>query len=275
MAALYALCAALVFGAGDFLGGFASRRVPVLVVILVSQLAGLLGILVWLGAAHEHVPPAGDLLAAAGAGTTGLIGLVALYRGLSLGLMAIVAPVSALSPLIALAADVINGKAPGPSDLLGIALVLTGLVVLSLEPDGNTPFAAGIGLALIAAVGFGLYAVGIDAGSDESTIWAVSVARGTAATLAFVAVLAARAPVGRVRGALTLVLGVGLFDTLGNVFLATATTHGLISIVDALAAGYPVVTVTLAMLVLHERPGARRVLAGLTAIGGAVMVAVG
>lgn len=245
-----------------------------LVVIAFSQLVGLAAIVVWLVASDDPRPPDADLLAAVGAGAAGVVGIAALYRGLAIGAMAIVAPISALSPVVALVADVVNGKAPGAVDLAGIAILLGGILVLSRGEPGGTRLAAGIVPALVAALGFGLYAIGLDAAADESVVWAVSVARGTATVIAVVAIVLARAPAGRVRSVLPLVVAVGIFDTLGNVFLAAASTRGLISIVDALAAMYPVVTVTLAIVILKERPRPAQLLAGATAIGGAALIAV-
>ena len=51
-----------------------------------------------------------------------------------------------------------------------------------------------------------------------------------------------------------IVLGVGLGDTLGNVlFAAAAHAGGLVSLTSVLASLYPIVTVLLAAVVLHER----------------------
>ena len=53
---------------------------------------------------------------------------------------------------------------------------------------------------------------------------------------------------------LVVVLGVGLGDTLGNVLFAGAASQGgLESLTSVLASLYPIVTVMLAALVLHER----------------------
>ena len=209
MAVALALFAAVLWGSGDFLGGTASRRAPVVTVLAASQFVGLLGVSVG-GSSPRGIqhPPRTDLLAAVGSGIGGCIGLSALYGGLSVGAMAIVAPISALSPVIPLLADFVQGNRPGAVAIGGIVVALTGVVILSREPGGRSGdrFAAGLGLALVAAVGFGFFTVGLDAASDSSAAWGTSVARLTSTALALTAALVLRAPFGRLRGLVPLVI---------------------------------------------------------------------
>ena len=98
MSALLALGGALFWGVGDFLGGLAAKRLHVLAVLALSQAAGVAGVGVWVALGGESFPGAVDLLPAVVAGTGGIVGLAALYRGLAIGAMGIVAPISAASP---------------------------------------------------------------------------------------------------------------------------------------------------------------------------------
>ena len=277
MAALLALCGAFSWGVGDFLGGLASRKLQVLVVLAVSQAIGLVGIALWVLAAGDPFPGVVELLPAAGAGVAGVVGLGALYRGLAVGAMGIVAPISAASPLVPLAVDAARGTTPAALQWAGIALVLTGIVTLSREPSsaGDRRLAAGVGLALVAALGFGLFVVGLDAGADESAPWAVVAARAASVSIAVVAALAMSVSLRPPRRLLPLLVGIGVFDTAANVFVAFATTHGSAGIVAVLSALYPVVTVVLARIVLAERLSSARRVGGVVAIAGAVLVAAG
>jgi drug/metabolite transporter (DMT)-like permease len=180
-----ALCAALSWGAGDFLGGLASRRLAVLTVLAVSEAIGLAGVLLWVAAADDPFPGFGEFAPAAAAGIAGVIGLGALYRGMAVGAMGIVAPISAASPIVPLAVDAAHGSVPGLVQWLGVALVLGGIVALAREPSplAGQRIAAGAGLALVAALCFGLFIVGIDAGSDVSAPWSVVSARGASVIL--------------------------------------------------------------------------------------------
>jgi drug/metabolite transporter (DMT)-like permease len=259
------------------MGGVASRRIAVIAVLAVAQAVGLAGLLLWVTLSGEAFPGVAALAPAAGAGVAGLVGLGALYRGFAVGAMGIVAPISAAAPVVPLAVDAFHGKVPGALQWLGIALVLAGIAVLSNEPSasGGRGVAAGTGLAVLAALGFGLFVVGIDAGADESARWAVVAARTSSVSLAIVAALALSTSLRIPRRVVPLVVGCGAFDTGANVFVATATTYGAAGIVAVLSALYPVVTVVLARFALGERLGTAKRGGGLAAVAGAAFVAAG
>lgn len=276
MAALLALAGALLWGVGDFLGGFASRRVTVLAVLAVSQAVGFAGLVLWVLLAGEAFPGVAELLPAVGAGVAGLVGLAALYRGLAIGAMGIVAPVSAAGPVVPLAVDAGRGAVPSALQWLGVALVLAGIATVSREPStGNARVAAGVGLALVAAAGFGAFFVAIDAAADESVPWAVAVVRGTGIALVLAAVAITSTSVRMPHGLVLPVALVGLFDTGANVALAAASTEGAIGIAAVLSALYPLVTIALARFVLSERLSRLRRAGGVLALAGAALVAVG
>jgi drug/metabolite transporter (DMT)-like permease len=277
MAALLALAGAACWGVGDFFGGLAARRMAVVAVLAISQGIGLAGVLVWMLVTRESFPGIEELLPAVAAGVAGLVGLAALYRGLAVGAMGIVAPISAAGPVVGLTADALQGTYPATLQWLGIALVLAGIATLSREPGSESGgrVASGVGLALVAAAGIGLFVVGLDAGSDESAGWAVTVARGTSFLIVLLVALVVSTPLRPTSGTLPLLVGVGVGDTLANVFVAIASTHGSIGIVAVLSALYPIVTVLLARLVLDERLTTPKRVGGVTAIAGAVLVAAG
>jgi drug/metabolite transporter (DMT)-like permease len=277
MASLLALGAALSWGAGDFLGGLASRKFAVAAVLALSQAAGLAGVLLWVLVTRDPFPGVPAVLPAAAAGLAGLIGLAALYRGLALGAMGIVAPISGASPVVPLVVDAVKGVVPGPIQLLGVGLVLAGVVTLSREPAalGGRRLAAGAGMAVVAALGFGGFIVGLDAGSDESAAWAVVAARSTSVSLALLAVAVTAASLRPPAHLLPMLVGVGVFDTGANVLVAVATTKGAAGVVAVLSALYPVVTVVLARALLAERLGLARRVGGGVALAGAALVAAG
>ncbi len=277
MAAALALCGAFSWGVGDFLGGLAARKVTVLVVLAISQAVGLLGVALWVWLAAESFPGVMELLPAWAAGLAGLVGLGALYRGLAIGAMGIVAPISAASPVVPLAVDAARGIVPGALQWLGVGLVLAGIATLSREPssaDGQR-IAAGAGLAIVAALGFGGFVVGLDAGADESAPWAVLAARSAAVALVVAAALFTSTSLRPPRVLLPTLVAVGVFDTGANVCVAFATTHGAAGTVAVLSALYPVVTIVLARFVLGERLGTARRAGGIVALAGAALVAAG
>jgi drug/metabolite transporter (DMT)-like permease len=278
MAAVLALCGGAAWGIGDFLGGLASRRMAVLAVLAVSQAVGLAGVFVWVVVSGEAFPGVPELMPAVGAGIAALVGLAALYRGFAIGAMGIVAPISAASPLVPLAVDATRGDVPTVLQWLGIVLVLVGIVTLSREVSGvesGSRIAAGAGLAVVAALGFGLFVVGIDAGADESAPWAVVAARAAAVPLAVIAALVTSTSLRPPRALLPMLVAIGAFDTGANVLVATATTHGAAGVVAVLSALYPLTTILLARVVLGERLSAAKRLGGGVALGGAALVAAG
>jgi len=277
MAALLALAGAIGWGVGDFFGGVAARRIAVLTVLVVSQFVGLVGVYVWVLVSGDAFPGLDDVAAGGAAGIVAMVGLAALYRGFAAGAIGIVAPISAASPIVPLAVDAGHGIVPSAMQWLGVVLVVTGIVALSVEPSapGSRRVAAGAGLALIAALGFGLFFVGIDAGADESPAWAVAAARSASVPVAVLAALVTRVPLTAPRSLLPVLVAVGVFDTGANVFVAAAADQGAIGIVAVLSSLYPVVTVVLAWLVLGERLTASKRVGGAVALAGAALVAAG
>jgi drug/metabolite transporter (DMT)-like permease len=277
VASLLALCGAFSWGLGDFLGGLAARRLAVLTVLTVSQAVGLAGVALWVLLANDPFPGVAELLPAAAAGVAGVLGLAALYRGLAVGAMGIVAPISAASPVVPLAVDAAQGVVPQPLQWVGVGLVLTGIVALSREPSshGSRRIAAGAGLAVVAALGFGGFIVGLDAGADESAPWAVVAARSASVTLALSVAVFTSTSLRPPRQLLRILVLVGVFDTGANVCIAFATTLGAAGIVAVLSALYPITTVVLARLVLKERLGVAQRVGGAVALSGAALVAAG
>jgi drug/metabolite transporter (DMT)-like permease len=277
MASVLALAGAVGWGAGDFLGGLAARRLPVLTVLAISQAVGLLGVSLWVLASGDPFPGVGELAPAAAAGITAMVGLAALYRGFAIGAMGIVAPISAAAPIVPLAVDAAKGEVPTSTQWMGVALVVGGIMVLSLESsgDGRRRVAAGAGLAVVAALGFGLFFVGIDAGADESAAWAVTAARAASVPIVLLAALATGATLRPRRRLLPMLVAVGVFDTAANVLVAAASTHGAAGIVAVLSSLYPIVTIVLAWLVLGERLGVSKRVGGALALAGAALVAAG
>jgi drug/metabolite transporter (DMT)-like permease len=277
MAALLALTGGLMWGVGDFFGGLASRRIAVITVVVVSQAIGLAGLLIWVAATRDPFPGAVELLPAAGAGVAVFAGITAFYRGLAIGAMGIVAPITAAGPVVPLAVDAAHGSTPTPLQWLGIGFILLGVATLSWEGrgSGQARIASGAGLAILAALGFGLYFVAIDAGADESASWAVVAARITAVSLGTLVALASARSLRAPRSMLPMLVAVGLIDTSANVLVAAATTYGAAGIVAVLSSLYPIVTMALAWIIIGERLGATKRAGGVVAIAGAAFVAAG
>src|ERR671910_3414460 len=112
LAIALALGAAVSYGIGDFLGGLSARRVHVLTVLVLSQLVGGMAVAVWVAVAGEEFLGAGAVAAAMAAGLCGAVGLGALYRGMAVGAMSVVAPISSVAAAIPFGYGVARGERP-------------------------------------------------------------------------------------------------------------------------------------------------------------------
>jgi len=280
LAVALGLSSAVCWGFADFLGGLQSRSVRVLAVLLVSQATGLIAIAVALAIAQPDLPPVGDLWPPAAAGLAGALALSAFYRALAIGTMSIVAPISSTGAALPVIVGIATGDRPSAVQVLGIVAAVGGVVLASRELDEDRPATAvparaSVGLALVAAVGFGAFFIGMKAGADASVPWALLAARAASVTAVLIVVVALRVPLPtapRRLGALGLV---GLLDAGANGLYAAAATEGLLSVVAVLGALYPVSTVLLARAVLGERVRRIQEVGIVAALAGVALIATG
>jgi drug/metabolite transporter (DMT)-like permease len=267
-ALLLALGASLAWGIGDFVGPWQGQTYGVLRVMLWSQLAGvtMLGVVT---AARGDAPHEWAVLWAIPAALSGTLGLFAFYRGMATGTMSVVAPIAGASAIVPVVFGIATGDRPRAIQLAGIGAAIAGVALASREQQkGGHRVAAGVGLALLAAVGFGFYFPPMHAAGSADPWWSAFVFRLTSTSVVLAAV-ALRRPALRLRGwAPAVVAGVGCADTLGNLLYAAASGHGIVSLTSVLASLYPIVTVVLAALVVKERiAGMQRVGVALTLAG--------
>jgi uncharacterized membrane protein len=252
----FALASAIVFGAGDFCGGAASRRggsTPVLVVSLPTGLILLLFVAVALGGAAE---PAA-LAWGAASGLAGGAGLLVFYRALAEGPMSVVAPVSGLTAAVVPAVvGVALGDRLSATALAGIGLCLVAILFVSMEKnDVSVRRLSGPLLAVAAGTGFGAFFVFIRQG-DDGTLWPLLASKAVGVVMVVTAaVITRQGPAPVLRGRLTagVALLAGSLDMLGNALYVLAARAGMLSIAGVLSSLYPASTVLLARIVYGER----------------------
>jgi drug/metabolite transporter (DMT)-like permease len=268
-----ALGASLAWGVGDFFGPLISRTVGVLPVLMWAQIGGVASLAV--AVAIRGQGPAGwGVLYAIGASFGGMLGLYAYYRGMNTGTMSVVAPIAGVSAVIPVIFGIATGDHPSVPQVAGIAAALAGVGLASIEHhEGRRRVAAGVGLALFAACGFGFYFPWMHAAGKVEFWWASAVFRTTALLLVATAVTSRRIDVRLSPRLAAIAVGAGIVDTVGNVCFAASSQHGLVSLTAVLASLYPIVTVLLAASLLHERvaplqrTGIALTLAGVVLIG--------
>ncbi len=247
-----ALGASLTWGLADFFGPLQGRVLGTLRTLVYVQLGGLAGIAVIVAVRGKGMDGSGPLLAIPAA-ISGTLGLFAFYRGIAVGAISIVAPIAGISAIVPVIVGIASGDRPSPWQLLGMAAALAGVFLAATEPGrGGARFAAGVGLAMLAAVGFGGYFPFMHAAGNADFWWASLIFRLTSSSVILAAVAVRRPHVGVPRRLLPWLALIGFGDMFGNLLFAAASSSGLVSITSVLASLYPIVTVVLARIVLAE-----------------------
>ena len=278
MAVALGVLVALGFGSADFLGGFTSQRLHTVTVLLVSQSCGLAAAVVLVVTLRDAAPDAHVFVLSAIAGVVGIAALWLLFRGLAVGRMSVVAPLSAVgSGVLPMAWGLLRGEHPTVLALAGVVLALSAVVIIGrgAEHDAvpSVPPAQELALGIGSGIGFGVVLILFSESAADSGMWPLLIARCVSvpllAALAFVLGHPARVP------ALQLppVAGAGLFDVGANAMLLLAVRRGLLSLVAPVAALYPATTVLLARVVLHERIGRQRAGGLVLGLVGLVLIA--
>ncbi len=274
MVAVLALLSSLLWGAADFLGGTATRRLSAVLVVFLSQLTALLVLLplaLLLGDRPDH------LWAAPLAGVAVALGLAAFYAALSLGTMGVVAPIAATGAIVPVLVGLARGESPSALQVLGIAISLFGVVLASGPELTGGASARPLVLAGVSALCFGavvaLLAEGSKGGSGAALVTLLVMRVVTVAVMGWVLVI--RRPGGGMRGNARVLVAIGVLDVGANAAFAFASRGGLLSVVAVLGSLYPVVTVLLARQVHGERLKPIQGLGVMVALGGVVLLTAG
>ncbi len=259
-----ALVSAALYGAADFLGGLASRRMKTAAVVATSQASGLLVLL----AATLLLPPADPTLLDVGwgmaAGLSGSLGVALLYRALAIGTMGVVAPITAVcAVIIPVLASLVRGVRPGAVVLGGIGLALVAIVLVSQQPaaapDGVSPaptsgLPAGVIHALFSGVAIGVFFLVLAEARPESGMWPLVGARAAAVPACVLVALAEGVSIRQLQARpLWTAAAAGVVDMTANVLYLVASRMGDLPVAVTLASLYPASTVILARVVLGER----------------------
>jgi drug/metabolite transporter (DMT)-like permease len=271
---------ALCWGLADFMGGLRTRRLTLAAVLLVSQLTGLAAIALVVAVAEAEFPSLGHVAPALGAGVCQIAGIAALYRALSIGTMSVISPISASgAALIPVIVGIAIGERPASVQVVGMAGAFAGVVLATRAPQqagGAVLPHRALGLATIAALGFGGFYVGMDAAVDAANpFWALLAARVSAGAVLVAALLLVRPGFRADRADLPSLALIGLLDVTANVCFTLGTDTGLLSVVSVLASLYPVATVVLARALLGERLVAVQGAGVVVALAGVAMISAG
>lgn len=273
-AVVYGMVSGISWGAADFGGGFVSRKVRVYSVMFTSQ-SFEIGLFILLGLiAQESAPPLENVFWASMLGIFGMMGGIALYRGLSEGSMGVVAPVSALAtggvPVIF---SLLTEGLPSTQQALGLAFAPIAIWLLSSSGTGFALRWRDIRFGLGAGVGFGLGFIFVDQMQPGHTFFSLLFGRLTSAIIMFTLISLTSQREIPARRFLPIIALIAAFNVGGVSLFALATENGRLDISSVLASLYPAVTVLLAWVVLHERLNSRQWMGVLAASIAIILIA--
>ncbi|MEO8468410.1 MAG: DMT family transporter [Chloroflexota bacterium] len=252
--AILALASAVLWGISDFGGGVLGRRAPIFGVLLATQAVGFLIASIGLAVRPEPVFSTADLGLSILAGGMAAIGIGSLYRGLAVGRMGVVAPVTAVLTATTPAVIGIAWQGfPGPIVFVGFAVAIIAVVIVSIVPDDIEGRPAGLGYALVGGLTLGLLSVVLSRIDIQHALAPLALMRGVELILFAAVVVILRLPWRVPRSLFPLAALVGFVDVTGNLAFLTAARTGDLSIAAVLSSLYPVITVILAAALLRER----------------------
>lgn len=262
-AVVFALLAALAYGTGDFAAGFASRRLSAGPVTVFTQTIGLVGA----GIAVVLVPGVGPSAAAlwwgAASGMGAALGVLTLYRGLSVASMSVVAPVCAvLTAVLPVAAGLAGGE---HLSVLAVAAIGIAVVAIALVSRGETQPSQGAAASTgqrgngllwgsLSGVGFAALFIALDRAGTSSGAWPLLPSGAVSLLLVLPFGWVARPRhLGQLRSCAVPLLVAGIVGGGANLLFLTATGYGQLSLVAVITSLYPAVTVVLARIMLGEQ----------------------
>jgi drug/metabolite transporter (DMT)-like permease len=265
LTAVFSLAGALVFGAADFLGGLAAKRVSSILVTAVASLTGfvlLLAALPFLGG--TWLP--GDLLWSVLSGVAGAVAISLLYACLAIGPMSILSPLTALvSAVVPMVWGlVVGGERFATLGYWALGLALVAVVLVGFVPERGAVRSSlrGILMAIGSGIAIGAFFITIDQTSEQSGVLPlVVIIRRRRHDEPRAERMPQRASVGAAVAPVrsTTALGVqlaiacGAVDVVANGLLLVGIRAGDLSVAAVLGAMYPAGTILLAALVLEER----------------------
>jgi drug/metabolite transporter (DMT)-like permease len=270
--AAYGLAAVMAWGTSDFLGGYATRRANAFLFTTVVNIGGLLVVGTLAAAGHAAFPSLRAAMWVLAGGVAGGAALAIFYRALSSGRMGLTAPVAAvLGAAIPTFFSMFTEGLPSNISILGFVLAATGLWLITRTEDGNSP--QGIGLAVLAGIGFACFYLCVRQAGDASAFWIASLTRAGGLVITTLIVLLQRnfrdiTSAGVRWGVLT-----GCIDSLGTILFVRASQTGRLDEAVVISSLYPAVTVLLARIVLKEHFTRWRFVGLLAALAAVPMIA--
>lgn len=284
MVAILGFVSAVVYGASDFLGGLASRRMSALLAsfvgFVVAAVVSAVAVLI-----EQPVWSMDAVVLGAIAGVAGSVGTLALYACLAVGPMSVLSPgVAAVYAVLPAVVGSVLGERFPPIGYAALAIVVIAGVLLAATPESGgarRPTSRALAYAGTAGVAFAGYIIAIDATPAESGLVPLLVDLIAGGLLFVVALGWRRIRRGpgelaglRDRRATLLALAAGALLVTGNILLVIGLHLGDLAVMGVLNSLYPLGTVLLAIAVLKERLTLLQVVGIVLALAGAVTLTI-
>jgi drug/metabolite transporter (DMT)-like permease len=266
---LLGVATAVSWGSADFLARFATRTVGSVRALLGMQFWGAIFVTILLFFSRGW----GHLFDGSGwqpwcwgisAGIINTFAMLTLYRAFQIGKLSLVGPVSASYPALTVILSLLSGERLSAHRAFGIIAALAGVLIVASgerpqvvpENPEKSQGIAGFGLAVAAALGFGIlfWLLGtriVPRTGALATVWLIRV---TGAALTFAIVLANKIPMHiknkRTRAQL---YTMGYFDTAAFALSNLGMRMEQVSVISVLGSLYGAVTVAFAAIFLKEK----------------------
>jgi drug/metabolite transporter (DMT)-like permease len=271
--AAYSLTAVGVWGASDFLGGVGARRANAFLFTAIVHVSGmvLMGTLALI--TRAPFPGNASLLWSLIAGSVGGMALALFYRSLASGNMGLVAPVAAVvgAAIPTVVTAFLEGF-PGYRHVLGFVVAGIGVWLIS-RAEGDTGRPEGLGMAVLAGIGFAGFYLCIHQVGDSSALWASACSRVGSLLVTGAIVLFGRHLRAVAAPVLAIAMIAGILDITGSAVFIRAAQIGRLDDAVVLSSLYPAVTVLLARIFLHEHFSRARTIGMVAALAAVPMIA--
>jgi drug/metabolite transporter (DMT)-like permease len=271
--AAYALSAVGVWGASDFLGGIGARRVNAFLFTAIVHMSGMVLMGGFAFIVRAPLPGQTTLRWALLAGSVGGVALALFYRALASGKMGLTAPVAAvLGAGIPTIVTAFAAGFPGYRHVAGFLLAGIGVWLIS-RTEGDAGHPEGLGLAVLAGLGFAGFYLCIGKAGSGSALWMAVISRAASFVVTSAFVLFGRHVRAVPSPLLAMAILTGCLDISGSAVFIRAAQAGRLDEAVVLSSLYPAVTVLLARIFLHEHFSRARTVGMLAALLAVPMVA--
>ena len=271
--AAYSLTAVGVWGASDFLGGVGARRANAFLFTAIVHLSGLVLVGTLALATHAQFPGNASLVWSMIAGAVGGIALALFYRSLASGNMGLVAPVAAvMGAAIPTLVTAFAEGFPGYRHVFGFILAGVGVWLIS-RTEAGVGRPEGLGMAVLAGIGFAGFYLCIHRAGNGSALWIATCSRFGSLLVTGAIVLFGRHLRAVAAPVLSIALVAGILDISGTVIFIHAAQIGRLDDAVVLSSLYPAVTVVLARIFLHEHFSRARTIGMFAALAAVPMIA--